>query len=464
MENNVSQEEIVVRIVCIIRSLLKHIGTILIVFMIFGMAFDVYKTMHYVPHYRSSLTATLSGEKNTYSNLSNIEGYLSTFNYALNSQNAKSYVMNKLGKNSLDLTVTTTQSTGNMIIVSATSNRKEATYHALDYLMEWYNNNQDRFKFPYRMTLIEKDSFVENSINPNSHIRNVGMAGLIGAAICIVYFILQSLLKGTAMTSTDVKQKVKTRLYSRLPHVYKRRGILFWRKNRSALLITSLKTPFDYKEAVHKLAGKVERSAQHHQYKTFMVTSTLENEGKSSVAVNLALSLAQQEKRVLIIDADIRNPSIQKILNLKDTSSLNDYLSGKKEWTDVVEYLEKYHLFVLKSHQDLDNVYSLISNGMLDKMLVEAKKVFDYIIVDVSPSYQLIEPMIINESIDATLYVVTQDEAPIEIINETITRLNNVNNNVIGVVYNQSVKDFSRRHKAYGHRYGYGRYRHGEER
>ncbi|WP_173435110.1 hypothetical protein, partial [Sharpea azabuensis] len=142
--------------------------------------------------------------------------------------------------NSLDLTVTTTQSTGNMIIVSATSNRKEATYHALDYLMEWYNNNQDRFKFPYRMTLIEKDTFVENSINPNSHIRNVGMAGLIGAAICIVYFILQSLLKGTAMTSTDVKQKVKTRLYSRLPHVYKRRGILFWRKNRSALLITSL--------------------------------------------------------------------------------------------------------------------------------------------------------------------------------------------------------------------------------
>ena len=101
---------------------------------------------------------------------------------------------------------------------------------------------------------------------------------------------------------------------------------------------------------------------------------------------------------------------------------------------------------------------------MLDKMLVEAKKVFDYIIVDVSPSYQLIEPMVINESIDATLYVVKQDEAPIEIINETITRLNNVNNNVIGVVYNQSVKDFSRRHKAYGHRYGYGRYRQGEER
>ena len=87
------------------------------------------------------------------------------------------------------------------------------------------------------------------------------------------------------------------------------------------------------------------------------------------------------------------------------------------------------------------------------------KEEYDYVIVDVSPAYLLNEPMTINEMMDATLFIVRQDYAEKDMINETISRLTYVKNNVVGIVFNSRVYEPSTMRGTYGYRYGYNRYR-----
>lgn len=238
----------------------------------------------------------------------------------------------------------------------------------------------------------------------------------------------------------------------------KKRTRKFWKRNKSAILITSIKTSFQYKEAIRKLRSKILASSAKHNYQTIMFTSTLENEGKSSVAANVALSLAKSGKKVLLVDTDIRKPSIHKIFNIKTHRSLNKYLEGEK-WENQVVFYQKHELFIMCATPDLKKSEDLLSNGRLEQFLNEAKQKFDYVIIDTSPSLDLNEPLLIAPYVDAILLVVKQNEASARMINSIIDRLSRVKNNIIGCIYNSNVYDFSQTSKTYGYRYGYNRYR-----
>lgn len=188
------------------------------------------------------------------------------------------------------------------------------------------------------------------------------------------------------------------------------------------------------------------------------MTSTLENEGKSSIAANLALSLAKNDHTVLLIDADIRKPSIHKIFECSNTTqNLNNYLEGNATWDQQVTYL-KENLFLMCAKQDLDNASELLGSTEMANLIKRTSQVFDYVIIDTSPTYGLNEPLELNEMVDASLLVIKQDEATVNMINETINRLVSVKNNLIGCIYNASVADFTKQRMTYGYRYGYNRY------
>lgn len=103
-----------------------------------------------------------------------------------------------------------------------------------------------------------------------------------------------------------------------------------------------------------KLRSRIEESSRKHGYQSIMVTSVMENEGKSSIAANLAVSLAKGGHHVLMIDADIRKPSLHRILNMETVHSLNAALQGK-DWKEEVVHSERFHMDVLCSSQDLEN-------------------------------------------------------------------------------------------------------------
>ncbi|HIB8180953.1 TPA: GumC family protein [Elizabethkingia anophelis] len=185
------------------------------------------------------------------------------------------------------------------------------------------------------------------------------------------------------------------------------------------------------------------------------VTSTVKGEGKTFTSVNLSLTLARPNKRVIIIGSDIRNPQLQRYNTArKGLKGLTEFL-----YTDQTKLQDIIHVSTFNSY--LDVIYSgmippnpteLLTNGRYEELLLELKKVYDYIIVDTAPLMLVTDTFLIADLADATIYVTRSKytEKPlIEFANNNIEQ-NKIKN--VGFVLN----DVNKNYFGYGNKYGYG--------
>ena len=210
---------------------------------------------------------------------------------------------------------------------------------------------------------------------------------------------------------------------------------------------------------MNKLRSKVEASSDKHGYKSFMITSCYENEGKSSVAANLALALAKNGHKTILVDCDFNKPAVFKIFDLDGSKSLNKAIEGPTSWRSQVETLDRIGLDLLPCSQDGLKSELFTNSKKLDAIMKELREEYEFVIVDTCPAYMLNEPMALNEMMDATLFVVRQDYATSDVINETVKRLTYVKDNVLGIIFKNVVTEGNKGNSGYSNRYGYNRYK-----
>lgn len=458
MDENRTSRDLIMKLACMISYVLKRWKLIVLIALIGAMGFDTVRTLMYHPRYQASVSATLGSEQNTYSQLDTTQAYIRSLSYIFNGQNVQSYLQERLGNEDSTLTCSVNSvNDTNVVNISVQADTRRDAWFGLQYVLDWYRTNGDKYHFNYDLNVTQTNPISEAPVSANSHVRNLMMGGIGGGVFIAAVLLLLAYFSDTIKTPAEITTRIDCRMLARLPKEHKRRGIRFWKKNREALLITSLKTSFRYKEAVKKLRSRIEESSRKHGYQTIMVTSVMENEGKSSIAANLAISLAKGGHHVLMIDADIRKPSLDRILNMDTEHSLNATLSGK-DWKKEVMHSERFHMDVLCSTQDLENAEKLLSSEQMKKLLEEAKQSYEFVIVDTSPAAGLSDPLIISEHCDASLLVIRQNLAGARRINDAIDRLVTVRNNLIGCIYNGAVFDPLSEQKAYGYRYRYNRY------
>ena len=458
MDENKTSRDLIMKLACMISYVLKRWKLIVLIALIGAMGFDTVRTLMYHPRYQASVSATLGSEQNTYSQLDTTQAYIRSLSYIFNGQNVQSYLQERLGNEDSTLTCSVNSvNDTNVVNISVQADTRRDAWFGLQYVLDWYRTNGDKYHFNYDLNVTQTNPISEAPVSANSHVRNLMMGGIGGGVFIAAVLLLLAYFSDTIKTPAEITTRIDCRMLARLPKEHKRRGIRFWKKNREALLITSLKTSFRYKEAVKKLRSRIEESSRKHGYQTIMVTSVMENEGKSSIAANLAISLAKGGHHVLMIDADIRKPSLDRILNMDTEHSLNAALSGK-DWKKEVMHSERFHMDVLCSTQDLENAEKLLSSEQMKKLLEEAKQSYEFVIVDTSPAAGLSDPLIISEHCDASLLVIRQNLAGARRINDAIDRLVTVRNNLIGCIYNGAIFDPLSEQKAYGYRYRYNRY------
>ena len=455
MENNVQNENLLTIVKCIIKDILQRWILIVAVMIVFGSVFDFMKTVTYVPQYGTSMTATLSGGEDTFKNIDKVQSYVNTLDYLMNSNNAKSYVKKKMPISKTTYKAEVTLKQANVVKIKVTADTKREAYFSIKYLNDWYRENTERYSFPYNITVLKESKFSTKPVNPNSHIKNF-LIGAVGSGFvlsCLFgkYFFLRDTIK----SEEEVENKLDTRLYAKLPFEVKKREDA---RNKKAILITSLKTSFFFRESINKLRSKVEASSDKHGYKSFMITSAYENEGKSSVAANLALALAKNGRKVVLVDADFNKPAVFKIFDLDGSKSLNKAIEGASSWRSQV-VSDRSSLDLLPCSQDTLKSEILTNSKKLDEIMKELREEYDFVIVDTCPAYLLNEPMAMNELVDATLFIVRQDYATSDVINETVKRLTYVKDNVLGVVFKNVVSEGNKGTSNYNNRYGYNKYR-----
>lgn len=401
------------------------------------------------------MTATLSGGEDTFKNIDKVQSYVNTLDYLMNSNNAKSYVKKKMPISKTTYKAEVTLKQANVVKIKVTADTKREAYFSIKLLNDWYSENTERYSFPYNITVLKENKFSTKPVNPNSHIKNF-LIGAVGSGFVLsCLFGLYFFLRDTIKSEEEVENKLDTRLYAKLPFEVKKREDA---RNKKAILITSLKTSFFFRESMNKLRSKVEASSDKHGYKSFMITSAYENEGKSSVAANLALALAKNGHKTILVDTDFNKPAVFKIFELDGSKNLNKAIESTTSWRSQV-VSDRSGLDLLPCSQDTLKSEILTNSKKLDEIMKELREEYDFVIVDTSPAYLLNEPMAMNELVDATLFIVRQDYATSDVINETVKRLTYVKDNVLGVVFKNVVSEGNKGTSNYNNRYGYNKYR-----
>jgi capsular exopolysaccharide synthesis family protein len=185
-----------------------------------------------------------------------------------------------------------------------------------------------------------------------------------------------------------------------------------------------------------------------------MVTSAQPQEGKTVTSMNIAISLTQIGKRVLVLDADLRKPRVHKILEVARTQGLSSFLAGNVPWRDLILPTPVPGLFALTAGPIPPNPAELLASKSFRSLLEDLRRSteFDHVIIDTPPLLAVADPIIVSEQVDGVLLVVKAGETPRQSVAAGLEKLRAAKARVLGAILNNL--DLTG-HDAYAYRYGY---------
>lgn len=193
-------------------------------------------------------------------------------------------------------------------------------------------------------------------------------------------------------------------------------------------------------------------------HKKILVTSSISGEGKSFIAANLAISLALTGKKVVLVDMDLNNPTIARILDIERGEGVTEFLTGRKEPEEIIKRVEEHeNLFFVSSGNIPENPSELLSNGKVNELIDYLENAFDLIIIDTSPIVLVTDGYLLTGLCDATLYVIRHKYTPKMLIKriDVNNHINPINNPAI-IFNGVKVRGFFKNNYGYGYDYVYG--------
>lgn len=188
-------------------------------------------------------------------------------------------------------------------------------------------------------------------------------------------------------------------------------------------------------ESYRSFRTNIQYSSFDEEYRVLVITSAEPGEGKSTTSGNLSLSMAEGEKSVILIDCDMRKPSIHKSFKLSNVKGLSDIIVGKERIEDVVVKYNK-NLTILTSGKTPPNPAEMLGSKVMSALIEELKKKYDYIILDTPPVQAVADAQILSTKADGTILVVRADRTKKDSVRNAINLIKKVNGNIIGTVLN----------------------------
>lgn len=201
-------------------------------------------------------------------------------------------------------------------------------------------------------------------------------------------------------------------------------------------------------EAFRNMRTNVHYSNVDKELKIIQITSSQQEEGKSTIAANYATTLAQTGKKVLIIDCDLRRPSIHKTFGVPNVNGLINVLMRENELDRSIKYTKVEGVFVLVAGPVPPNPSEMLESKRMGEIIDVARGIFDIVILDSPPVLPVTDALITSKYADGTIVVVALEETQKEALKKTVESLENVDANIIGTVVNKA--NIKRGHYGYG--------------
>jgi capsular exopolysaccharide synthesis family protein len=283
---------------------------------------------------------------------------------------------------------------------------------------------------------------------PNNNLnKKLFMSGGLGVGTFMFVILVVAFLEWRTRRVDGVDQVVNElgmRIIGTVP-VFPNRASL-----RAAAEVGGANWRFALNEAINSTRTMLLHTARSQSMQVVMVTSATQGEGKTSITSQLATSMATAGMRTLIVDCDLRNPSIHKLFDLGLTSGVSEILTQDADPTDAIQPTSIPNLWVIPAGQCSNRVVAALAQGHpLETLFNRLRGQFDFVIVDSCPVLPVADALLIGQHVDGVLFSIMQDISQIPKVILASEKLNQLNIPLLGAVVNGIKQDVY----SYGYNY-----------
>ena len=322
-----------------------------------------------------------------------------------------------------------------MIELTATAYSAKGAFYTLNGAIRNYRQVSPNFDTSYRtviLTSISPDDITCSSSTTWPY-GPLGFAG--GLFLSLGVVVLWSMITDLLHSEEQARRVLASPMLGTLTEVKEKDAPsrkLLWNRN---------KLPMEYLEDMDMLATRIEQTMHHDNQKILMITSAFPNDGKTTVSSNLAQALAERNRKVLLIEMDLRNPSLQKVFRPQSDAE-------EMEWFYAVQKKQRLSRYIIpcETNENLDIIYqfqpvrdsdSFIENSTIRAKIRNLSNAYDYVILDTPPLGIVRDTEVIARIADCSLLVTRQDICYARVMNDCIDRVETAGASCVGVVLNQ---------------------------
>lgn len=293
-----------------------------------------------------------------------------------------------------------------------------------------------------RVVVEQRASIPERPVTPDTT-RNIGLGVILGLALGVGLAVLRDMLDNTVKDRATLETITGSGVVGNIPLDKERRKnpAISFDSDRSAI-----------SEAFRKLRTNLQFLAVDNPPRAIVITSSMPAEGKSTTAINIALALAEAEHNVVIVDGDLRRPSLHKYLDLVGTVGVSTVLSGGASLSESLQKTRFPGLTALTSGAIPPNPSELLGSQAAKNLLAELRAEFDYVIVDSTPLLAVTDAAILAAAADGVLMMARFGKTKRDELSHAVASLEGVGAPMLGTVFTMLP---TRGGSAYGYGYSY---------
>ena len=438
-------------------SIAKKMWWLFALFVVGGMCITLFAMRFLIkPIYRCEATFTISvgGSTGFDGTISAANQVAETFPYILQSEYFNSVLLEALGKNTLDGTITAeTIENSNIATLRVDALTAEGAQAILDATLTIYPQVSKFVLGNIELHLLDNIKTPTTPYNIWNIPKSVIVGGTGGIAIAIMIVGVMAWFRNTVRTASDMEKISSIKCIGSIPivHLKARKTI------RDATYISALDPhcAHGFRESIHAVVTRLRTTLKQHNAKTVLIASSLAGEGRTTIAINLAEQLAKSGSRVLLADMDLRSQEDAKLLGCREGINAEDVLEGAKNGDKQFVYeLNQHGFFFWGGKKSANKPIRTLSSSTLRKILDTFRQQVDYIIVDTPPCGLYQDAALLADWADAVLFVIRYDYVTKNDISDALSMFDNQKAIVLGYVLNELPQT-----NGYGYGYyGYGDY------
>lgn len=446
------------------RIFFRRLWVVILAAVIGGSAMGYRSYKAYTPYYEAKAIFAVSAgytyaldvqSYSTYYDTTAARQVVSTFSDIISTEAMRELIAQSLGKDTFNATISASLAAenSNLFALTVRSSNPQEAYDVLNAVMENYPRVAAMVLGDTRIYVIEEATVPASPANSRSWKGSAVKGAILGAGVVMLIMGIIALSIHTVNSADDLKNAVSIKCLGTLPYcrVKKRTG------GNGSILITESSASRPFTEAILTVRARLLHYCKKNDAKVILITSTVPGEGKTTLAANLAVSLAQNGSKVILVDADLRLQSLRRFFRVRHESrglvdaleAQNPYLPGFL--TDVgVENLK------LISGGSSAAPFSILRSKKIKNIFEKLRDMADYVIVDTPPSGMLSDAESFIRYSDGVIYVIKADYASRSQIIDNIQSLSENRAEMIGYVIGGVRQTVGNYGYGYGSKYGYG--------